>query len=317
MIRRLYSVGESMAIIGFVVVFAAFAILLGGIWIGNLPALLRDISWLGIVVIGQAIVIISGEFDLSVGSVFAFVGLTFVLLMQLGSDPALALLVAMLCSFVIGYISGFVSWRLGLPSLLVTLGFLFVYRGLMAFFTKGFSVIIPDEIRGAFIIQLLGGKTFGFHNSIAFCAVLLAVFSVLLAWTRFGSHLYAVGGNVNSALVCGVRPGRTKIAAFIICSGLAGFAGIVAACTLSSVSPTTAESMEFEAIAAAVIGGCALRGGAGSAWGGIIGVATLMALKSGLILIGANIFTYQILLGLFLVGLIAVREVIPMVGAVR
>ena len=315
MIRSLSARHESVAILSFTVVFVLFAAQLTSVWIGNLPSLLRDVSWLGIVAIGQALVIISGEFDLSVGSVFAFVGLIFVLLLQMGTGATPAFILAMLVGLIIGFVTGFLTWRLRLPSLLVTLGFLFIYRGFMAFFTKGFSVIIPDEIRGDFMINLLGGKLLGFHNSIFICALILAAFTFILAKTRFGNHLYAVGGDVDAATSCGVAPGRTKIIAFMICAALAGFAGIIAASTLSSVSPSTAEGLEFEAIAAAVIGGCALRGGAGTAWGAVIAVGTLMALKSGLILLGINIFTYQILLGVVLVSLVATKEILAKVFA--
>ena len=317
MIRSLGARHESVAILSFTVVFVLFAAQLTSVWIGNLPSLLRDISWLGIVAIGQALVIISGEFDLSVGSVFAFVGLIFVLLLQMGTGATPAFILAMLVGMIIGFVTGFLTWRLRLPSLLVTLGFLFVYRGFMAFFTKGFSVIIPDEIRGDFMINLLGGKLFGFHNSIFICALILAAFTFILAKTRFGNHLYAVGGDVNAATSCGVPPGRTKIIAFMICAALAGFAGIIAASTLSSVSPSTAEGLEFEAIAAAVIGGCSLRGGAGTAWGAVIAVGTLMALKSGLILLGINIFTYSILLGVVLVSLVATKGILAKVFAAQ
>ena len=137
MIRSLGARHESVAILSFTVVFVLFAAQLTSVWIGNLPSLLRDISWLGIVAIGQALVIISGEFDLSVGSVFAFVGLIFVLLLQMGTGATPAFILAMLVGMIIGFVSGFLTWRLRLPSLLVTLGFLFVYRGFMAFFTKG------------------------------------------------------------------------------------------------------------------------------------------------------------------------------------
>ena len=234
MIRSLSARHESVAILSFTVLFVLFAAQLTSVWIGNLPSLLRDISWLGIVAIGQALVIISGEFDLSVGSVFAFVGLIFVLLLQMGTGATPAFILAMLVGMIIGFVTGFLTWRLRLPSLLVTLGFLFVYRGFMAFFTKGFSVIIPDEMRGDFIINLLGGKLLGFHNSILICALILAAFTFILAKTRFGNHLYAVGGDVNAATSCGVRPGRTKIIAFMICAALAGLSGIIAASTLSS-----------------------------------------------------------------------------------
>ena len=152
---------ESIAALSVVVLFALLAVLIGVAWFNNLPSLLRDVSWLGIVAIGQAVVIISGEFDLSVGSVYAFVSLIFVMLLNADIGPLPALLLALLLAALIGYVNGILTWRLRLPSLLVTLGFLFIYRGLVEYVTGGYALVIPDEIRGSFWLQLLGGKSFG------------------------------------------------------------------------------------------------------------------------------------------------------------
>lgn len=312
MVKRILITGnESAAILSFIILFVVFTVLLGTAWVSNLPSMLRDVSWLGIVAIGQALLMISGEFDLSVGSVFAFVGMMFVLLLRTIGASIPAFVGAILIAMMIGLITGLITWKFKLPSLLVTLGFLFVYRGLVHFVTKGFALTIPDTLQGNPLVRFFGGKLLGLHNSILLFALLIIGFTIALSMTKFGNHLCAVGGDVRSALSCGVSPGRTKIITFITCSLLAGFSGIIAACTLSSVAPGTAENLEFETIAAAVIGGCSLRGGVGTAWGTVLGVGTLMALKAGLILIGINIFVYQILLGLLLVSLIAIKGFLP------
>ncbi|WP_273380924.1 ABC transporter permease [Rhizobium rhizogenes] len=279
-----------------------------------MPSLLRDISWLGIVVIGTAMVIICGEFDLSVGSVYAFVSMIFVVLMPTWLGVTGAFLVSMALSFAIGWLNGWLTWHYKLPSLLVTLGFLFFYRGLVEYVTGGVTIVMDDELRSSPIVSFLGAKFLGLHVSIYLFALLVLIFTLVLIKTQFGNHVQAVGGDVNAALATGVPVGQVKIRTFIISSMLAGFAGIITACSLSSVSTTTASSMEFEAIAATVIGGVALTGGAGSVWGAILGVATLLALKSGMILSGINIFTYQILLGAVLVGLVSLRTIIPNFG---
>ena len=149
---------ESIAILSMTVLFAFFAALVGAAWFNNLPSLLRDVSWLGIVAVGQAMVIISGEFDLSVGSVYAFVSLIFVMLLGAEVDPLPGLVLAMLIGLAIGFVNGLLTWRLGLPSLLVTLGFLFVYRGLVEYVTGGFAITIPDEIRGDILLRFLGER---------------------------------------------------------------------------------------------------------------------------------------------------------------
>ena len=307
---------EMIALISLLALFAVFSAMIGETWFRNVPSLLRDISWLGIVAVGQAVVIVSGEFDLSVGSVYAFVSMIFVLLLA-SIDPLSALVLSMLIGCLIGYLNGVLTWRMQLPSLLVTLGFLFVYRGLVEYVTDGFPVTISESIQANATLVALGGKTAGFHNSIAIAAVILAAVGVIMAKTRFGSHIYAVGGAVDAATANGVPAGRIKTRAFMICAVLAGLAGVITACNLNSVSTTTATAMEFEAIAATVIGGCVLLGGSGTAWGAMLGVATLLTLKHGLILQGVNIFAYQIVLGVILVVLVAARIFVPGVSTSR
>lgn len=302
---------ETIAILATIGLFILFWSMIGSGWIANLPSLLRDVSWLGIVAVGSAMVITSGEFDLSVGSVYAFVSMVFLVLIQTGATPGGAFILSMALAAAIGWLNGFLVWRFNLPSLLVTLGFLFFYRGLVEWVTGGFTMVIPEEIQLNWLLVALGGKGLGIHNSILICAGLVLLFTYVMAKTRFGSHVYAVGGEVNAATVTGVPVGSVKIRTFILGSMLAGFAGIITAANLSSVSTTTATNMEFEAIAATVIGGVMLLGGAGTVWGALLGVFTLLSLKHGLILQGVNIFAYQILLGTVLVGLVAVRGAFP------
>ena len=302
---------ETVALIAIVLLNAYFLVTLGESWFANMPSLLRDVSWLGIVAIGQAVVIISGEFDLSVGSVYAFVSMVCVLLLNAAVDPFLAVMLALGLGVLIGCVNGILTWKLKLPSLLVTLGFLFFYRGMVEYLTDGNTVTIDDAIRESIVIQVLGGKTFELHNSIFIALMILVVVGAFMAKARFGNHVYATGGDEAAAVATGVPVGWVKIRVFILCSVLAGAAGVITACNLSSVSTTTATSMEFEAIAASVIGGCILLGGAGTVWGAVLGVATLLTLKHGLILTGTNIFAYQILLGTVLVGMVAIRGVFP------
>ena len=311
MLHKMIVRTEIIALIALVLLNAYFLVSLGDSWFANMPSLLRDVSWLGIVAIGQAVVIISGEFDLSVGSVYAFVSMVFVLLLNMVVDPFLAVLLALGLGALIGYVNGVLTWKLKLPSLLVTLGFLFFYRGIVEYLTDGNTVTIDDVIRESIVIQVLGGKTFELHNSIFIALMILVLVGAFMAKARFGNHVYATGGDEAAAVATGVPVGWVKIRVFVLCSVLAGAAGVITACNLSSVSTTTATSMEFEAIAASVIGGCILLGGAGTVWGAVLGVATLLTLKHGLILTGTNIFAYQILLGTVLVGMVAIRGVLP------
>ena len=311
MIEVLKKRNENVAIISLVILFTIFAILIGEMWFNNIPNMLRDTSWLGILAIGQALIIINGEFDLSVGSVFAFIGMFFLLLINnsFGLLPSFAL--ALIIAIGIGFFSGFLTWFFALPSLLVTLAFLFIYRGLLHFSTGGNSIAITEEIRNSWFIQLLGGETLDYHNSIFIFFLILFLLILVMRSSKFGNHIYAVGGNVEAAQACGILIGRTKIFTFIICSLLAGLAGIIAASNLGSVSPSTAMNIEFEAIAACVIGGCSLRGGIGTVWGAALGAGIMIVLKSGMVMLGINIYVYQILLGILLVSVIALRVILP------
>jgi len=305
--RALTESKESVAILSFVLVFSIFTVLLGSLWIANVPLLLRNSAWLGIVAIGQALLMTSGEFDLSVGSVFAFVGLSFVLLMQAGLGVFPSFVFAMLIASAIGLFNGVITLKFQVPSLIVTLGTQFIFRGFIYFATQGFPVAMPDALRTSWLVTALGGQPLRFNNTILFFAAIAIVTATVLRSSKFGNHVCAVGADPRSALSCGVSPVKTKTICFVVCSALAGLAGITAASHFHSVSPTTTEGLAFETIAAAVIGGCSLRGGVGSVWGTVLGAGMLMALRAGLIMMGINIFMYQILLGILLVAFVAVQ----------
>jgi simple sugar transport system permease protein len=307
-IGRLTSRIESVAMLSFLLVVSLWTALLRGSWISNVPLLLRDSAWLGMVAIGQALLIISGEFDLSVGSVFAFVSVVFVWLMRIGVGAVPSFLTAMLVSGLIGFVNGTITLRFRVPSLIVTLGTLFILRGLIYFVSQGFSIGIPDEAARAALSRLLGGEFLGLNNAVILFALLILSGTIMLGKTRFGNHVRAVGADARSALSCGVSPIRVKGICFIVCSAMAGLSGLTAASYFRSVAPTQGEGMEFETVAAAVIGGCSLRGGIGSIWGTMLGACTLIAIRSGLVMMGVNIFLYQILLGVLLVVVIAVKE---------
>lgn len=302
---------EIISIISFILLFSIFAILVKKPWMNNLNTMFRDISWAGTVAVGQTVLLISGEFDLSVGSVYAFVGMVFVLLMQAGIGVIPAFVIALLVALLIGFLNGFISLRFKIPSLLVTLGFLFIYRGAVYLVSGGFNVVFPDSVRESAFIKYLGGEPMGFFTSILVFALIAILIAIILSWTRYGNHVFAVGGDPATALSCGVSTTRVKMTSFMLCSLLAGLSGMMASCNFSGVGPTTGTGLEFETIAAAVIGGTALGGGVGTILGTILGSSTLLALRAGLVLVGANVYVYRILLGPLLIAAVAMKEAIP------
>jgi ribose/xylose/arabinose/galactoside ABC-type transport system permease subunit len=195
--------------------------------------------------------------------------------------------------------------------LITTLGALFIYRGLVYFFTGGFPIRLPTSVKDDTLIYVLGGNLLSnFNNAIIYLVFIMLMFVLILSRTRYGNHVVAVGGDPQTALSQGISPVKIKMIAFIICSLLTGLSGIISACYFSSVAATVGEGMELETIAAAVIGGCSLRGGIGSIWGAVLGVVMLLTIKNGLIIMGIDILWYLIILGLLLIGSILFKELL-------
>lgn len=303
---------EASVVLGTILMVLFFATSTKGLWFTNLPSILALTSLVGIVVIGQALLMTAGEVDLSVGSVYAIASVAFLMLMDAGGGVILSALGALLLAAFVGLVNGVVTTKFMVPSMIVTLGAMFMCRGLVYILTTGFSLSIPRPLRGDLLIWLIGGKSFGFSHSIVLLLILVAVFVFVLARTRFGGHVLAVGGEPESALANGVSPAKVKIIAFVICSVLAGFAGLVATCASGSVYSSSGKLMELDTIAACVIGGCTLRGGVGSVWGPVLGVFVLSSLKGGLMMMGAPAYWYISLVGMILIGfLIATRSLSP------
>ena len=292
---------ESSAVIGAIFLAVFFTVGTKGLWIMNLPNILALTALIGIIAIGQALLMISGEFDLSVGSVFAFAGVAFISLMDLGLGVLVSFLCAMILCGVIGAVNGLFTLRFKVPSMIVTLGALFVYRGVVYIMTRGMGLHIPHDARESLLVRLLGGAPLGFSSSILLLGLIMAVFVVVLSMTRYGNHVFAVGADAKSAQSCGVSPVRTKLIAFINCSALAGFAGIMVSCQESTVYASSGKNVELETIVAAVVGGCALSGGIGSVWGTVLGAFIMSSLRGGLLMMGAPSYWYISFVGMILI----------------
>ena len=306
---RLLGRVETGVVIGTLLIVLFFVASTNGVWLNSIPSVLRVAAPIGVIAIGQALLMTSGEVDLSVGSVFAVAGVVFIWTMDtlaIGVVPSMLLALATACA--IGFLNGVLTVRFRVPSMIVTLGGMFVYRGIAYISTQGFSLSIPREYRRDFLVQFLKDRVFDINVTFIILLILTAAFVFILARTRFGSHVMAVGGEPSAALANGVPVNAVKTKAFVICSGLAGLAGIMTVCQEGSVYSTSGVKMELETIAAAVIGGCTLSGGIGSIWGPILGVFVLSSLKGGLMMMGAPTSWYIALVGAILIGFLVVSK---------
>jgi len=272
----------------------------------NLRSIVELLPELGLITIAVSILIVSGEFDLSVGAVLALSPLIGVRLMQVNVPPWIAIVLALGCCAAIGAIQGGICLRWRIPSFIVTLAGLMVWRGVVLVTTRGFPLSMPAEASGvvAALSQRVGMFRIGFFYFIAFTLVLW----LMLERTRFGNWVFAVGGNEATAHIRGVNPRRVKMMCFVLCSVLAGFAGLVQASRLGVALATAGSQYELMAIAGAVIGGVSLAGGKGTIIGAAIGAFVIQLIQNGLILARVPGYWFQFFVGVVIVVAVVVGQ---------
>ena len=248
---------------------------------------------LGIVVLGVGILMIAGEFDLSVGSVFALSPLVMVIAVgRWGFDPIVAIAIGFAVALFVGYLNGWITLQFSIPSFVTTLGMLFMARSAAVVLSGGFPPPFPDDFPTAIFVADLGL----FRASMIWFVGFAVILGVMLHFSNLGNWIYATGGQPQAAADMGVNTRRVKIFCFMLCSFLAAFAGMITTFRLRSALPALGEGLELQAIAAAVIGGTALTGGIGSVIGFIVGTGLIRVIDNGLVMarIDANWFRFAI-----------------------
>jgi simple sugar transport system permease protein len=265
----------------------------------NVSTLLSITPELGIPALGITILMIAGEFDLSIGSVFGFTPLLAAEMINSGIATELAITLALLSSSLIGLTHGIITVKSGIPSFITTLGGMLIWRGAALLITGGqpryFGVSGPvaDLVVGP-IFPPISAQLFLFF-------FIMTMLWVMLDRTRFGNHIYATGGSRDVARYMGVNTDYIKILCFILSSLLAGFGGIIQSIRLGVALPNQGDGLEFDAIAAAVIGGTSLRGGSGTVVGTAIGEFLSRIIENGLVIIGAPSYYFRLYIGVVLI----------------
>jgi simple sugar transport system permease protein len=252
----------------------------------------------GIIAIGEVLLLVCGEIDLSVGFVWAlspFLMLFFV--SYYGVPVILAVLLALACGTVIGLANGFITVRLKVPSFITTLGTSFVVYGIMLTTSHAQARSLPAQSLG--IGKWLGSATWA---EFSWAVVLAVIFHIVLTRTRWGLHTIAAGGNLLGASEAGINVARVKIGNFMITGTLGALAGILEAFRTNTIDPSAGGyAVMFAAVSAAVIGGTALAGGSGTVAGGFLGMLVLAILADGFNLRGISSNPYQIILGIAII----------------
>ncbi len=288
----------------------------------NLQNLIRWTSLFGIISLGAAFVIITGGIDLSIGSVIGLVGSMMAwLLTQKGWSVGATLAMVMAVSLGIGLAHGLLITKVRLQPFVVTLCGLLLYRGMARFITDDQSQGFGNTHEG--LRQLAIGRV-SLSSAFAipvplFILLGIAVLSaVFLNLTVAGRHLLALGRNETAARFSGIRTDALKITAYVLCSGLAGVGGILFSLDLNSIQPSgLGEFYELYAIAAAVLGGCSLRGGEGTITGVIIGTAVMRVLYNAINILGIPTHLEFAIIGAVILTGVVADEMVKRVAARR
>lgn len=289
-------VGLIIALIIMMIVFTVIdPIYMSG---GNVLDIIKQSTINGLLAIGITFAILTGGIDLSIGSTFAIVIVSVGNLLISGMNPVLAFIIGLLIGLSLGVINGLMISKLKLQPFIATLGTMSMYRGVAYIITGGWPVLnIPNNFR-----KMVDGTIIG---SIPVSVFILFAFAIvgyiLLKHTRFGSYIYALGGNEEATRLSGVNVAYNKIMAYGFCGVGAALAGLVLLARLGTGEPTAGQGYELNAIAAAAIGGTSLSGGKGGIVGTLLGAILLSALKVGLIVSGVDSFWQYIATGAIIV----------------
>lgn len=297
-------------LITLIVVFILFSLFVPHfLTVRSLSGIVSAATLTGTITVGITLLMIVGEFDLSVGPMMAMGAFLYGLNTVEGGNPLWALFLALLVPALMGALNGLIVVRTGIPSFITTLSTMFIYRGMLWIYSGGqmFQTIekvpVYDVFNGRlnFIADAVKGANF--RTAVLWLIGLVLLFQYLLARTRFGNHVLSTGGNVGAAASQGVNVKRVKVICFVLAGVLAGFSGVLLFSQFKTVRIATGAGEELKAIAAAVVGGTLLTGGSGSITGALLGALIISMLRTGVVL--TNLIpadNFEAIVGVTIVG---------------
>lgn len=258
---------------------------------------LRQISSNAIVAIGMTFVLLIGGIDLSVGSIIAATNCISISFMVTGIPIPAAVVIGILLGSLVGFVNGTIIAELKIPAFIMTLAMMQIARGVAYISTGGKPVRFDNDV-----LSLIGNGYVGsVPVPVIIMVVCIAVFAFILHKTKFGSRVYAVGGNREAAKFSGINIALIEISVYTICGTMAGIAGIILSSRMLSAQPTSGTGAEMDAIAAVVLGGTSLSGGVGTIAGTIIGALFIGVLNNGLNILGISSYWQEVIKGIVIV----------------
>jgi sugar transport system permease protein len=289
---------EFSLFVAIVILYVVFTSTAGGfLSFNNQINILRDAATIGIAAWAATLIIIAGEIDVSVGPMVAFISVMLAYFIQWGVPTPLAFVLAIAFGALLGSIAGILRAYFDVPSFVATLGLWSALRGTALFITDALQVSIGRND----IVDSLDQPLLGIPPAAIIMLVLFGVFAFVSRKTAFGRSVFAIGGNPYASFLSGISVSRIRVALFAIAGAMAAISGILLVSRLGSGNATAATGLEFDVIAAVVVGGTSLSGGRGSMLGTLLGVLVITLIGNGLVLLGINPFFQQVVRGLIIV----------------
>lgn len=303
------SINTAIAFIGVVVIFSVFTPNHLFIDPRNLASMAKLTPDLGIVALGVGILMISGEFDLSVSSVLPLCSFVFVQYLMAGMHPLLALLLIFPIAIGTGLLNGILVSKTGLPSFIITLSTMLFWKGFLFGISKMMPISINRYLKEYPRFQnALTGTVGPIPVQIIWLLGIAILLGIFLRKNKFGNWTYAIGSNQQAARAMGINITMVKTTLYILVGLLCAFSSVIQATRLGSFAATQAVGYELKAIAAVVVGGTSLRGGIGSMWGIVLGIFIVRTLETGLILMRVPVFGVDAFIGIAVILFVVLNE---------
>jgi ribose transport system permease protein len=280
----------------------------------NITSIIRDAAFIGLVTLGQACLLITGELDLSVGSIAALCGVFGGIFMaNTPINPFVAFVLILILGAFLGFLNGTIITRLNLSSLIVTIGMSGVYLGINLVITKGRAVLgIPESI------YFLGqAKLLGMPMPFVIMIIVMVVVVFFTKYTRIGRYMYAIGNNREAANILGIDVNMVRTFVFSLAGALSALAGMLVVARLGTAQPGIATDWPLNSIAASVIGGVSLIGGVGNPFGAIMGVGIIVIIQNIIVLFGVSPYLQTTVSGIVVVIAISFDSISHMMQSRR
>jgi ribose/xylose/arabinose/galactoside ABC-type transport system permease subunit len=272
----------------------------------NLTNVLVNASVVGILAIGLTLLLVAQQVDVSVGSAVAFSAAVFAVTAQ-ESSLFLAAAAALVAALAVAAVNAFAIVKLRVSSVIVTLAGFVGLRGAAKLVLNGRSVPVDGwEFLGRGRIHI--GTLLEIPIPVIILFAVFLFYFLLMSYTRYGRHMYAIGANQEASRLAGIRLEREVAIAFFLCGGMAALAAVVSLSQIGAAGPTTGEGVEFLALTAVILGGASLHGGSGSVVGTVVAVVILAVLDNGMVLLGVPSFWVEVARGLLLLGAVIFDE---------